>query len=506
MKKGSFVNLSLLLGVLALTVISAGCGNDAYTADTFILKFNRINDTDSLVTLCRKYMDASIDEHERFTLARLVAQKWKEIDPDGVRAYLQEKHDENPVVVRYLFLMGEVADDPKARIDYARQVIELSPVWPNGYLLLTETYIEELFPLPLWDREANPLYEELRNDTGKFMSLSRFSPEDSWAYRPEYEFHLFAGDAEEAGRALAKAQKLEGDWVRPYHWARLYAHQKKDDKLREKAEEEVALRIQELQASKEHRKEAVEELIDELLWDAQRWKTLIRQYKQEADWRENPAALVELAEVYAAAGQPLKAVDHLEQAAGLGWARYEYLTHESVFDLLHKNPRWDKLVAQVRGNWERTSTDRRIQTHNKRISRAIRDWYFTTAQGDTISAEHLFGKIAVLNFWTPRCETCVEAILPVVDSLAVQYQDEDDVVVYAVRIWDKGIALHKRHFQAEEYTVTPLFATPRQSAVFPIKELPYTCVLDREGRIRYELDRFYEGTYDMIDWMVQSLK
>ncbi len=504
-----FLNRYLGLCAMALLIsvaVLSGCGGLELTPEAFLQQYNAENNEDSLITLCRTYLDATIDEHNGFNLARLVAHKWDEIDPNGLQAYLQNLHAEDPVVVRYIYLLAENTDDPMKRLNYLREVIRLSPVWPLGYIAICQSYIAELFSLPEWERKDHPYNDELQKDIGKFFSLSKFDPDNPDAYEYEYRYLLFSGKADEAGRVLAHSTTLGAQWIRPLDWANVYAQQRKDDLMRREIIKEVARRISEGQVTEANRTAEEYRLTLDVLVNAQRGEDAVTRIKQEKNWKKDPDILYQLAHTQAATGKNTEALSSLEKAVDLGWNHIEVITDELVFADLHKHGKWKKLVAQIQHKWDRGQSYRKKHVLSERISKSVRPWSFCTSTGDTLTSQETFGKVVVLDFWSERCEACTETVMPVINDIAKEFDGNEQVQVYSVRIWDKGVKVHMAMFKEKNYAMTPLFANAQQTADFGVEQLPYTCVIDKSGTIRFELHGLHEGMKEKLTWMIQSLQ
>ena len=126
--------------------------------------------------------------------------------------------------------------------------------------------------------------------------------------------------------------------------------------------------------------------------------------------------------------------------------------------------------------------------HDQRLppatEKALWDATFEQADGQTLAMSTLKGRPLVINFWATWCPPCVEE-LPLLDRF---YQENK------IKGWQiLGIAIDQpsavRRFQAQFPVSYPLVLGGVQGHEFgtllgnPQGSLPYTLVLDRDGRI-----------------------
>lgn len=204
----------ILLLVIVIASI-AGCGKDRYTIDEFFNRHQLLHHDNDIIELCRDYLD-NVDD-ARFSL--FIAGKWKEVDPEGVNDYLNEKMEAGKFASKYHMILGDLASDPLKRVLHGRKAVELSPVWLPGYELLLRTYSDSLFVLPSIYAKKHPLFGYLPVDVPLFDKFTTIEPKNQVVWWPAYKYRVFSKDYEGARAVLEKANSLPKTWVIPLHFA-----------------------------------------------------------------------------------------------------------------------------------------------------------------------------------------------------------------------------------------------------------------------------------------------
>ena len=121
----------------------------------------------------------------------------------------------------------------------------------------------------------------------------------------------------------------------------------------------------------------------------------------------------------------------------------------------------------------------------KRISRPAPTFEVQKLDGEKITSEDLKGKAVVLTFWAGWCSPCIEE-LPYLQKLKEHNQN---VEFLAVNI-DQDSSMRRDMVASFRYQSAPLltFALSdlEMRKAFGSAEIPYTCIIDQNGQIRYE--------------------
>ena len=129
-----------------------------------------------------------------------------------------------------------------------------------------------------------------------------------------------------------------------------------------------------------------------------------------------------------------------------------------------------------------------IQSVEKeRILRSAPAFAVQKLDGEKITSEDLKGKAVVLTFWAGWCSPCIEE-LPYLQNLKAQFLKQN-VEFLAVNI-DQDSSMRRDMVASFRYQSAPLliFALGdlEMRKAFGSADIPYTCIIDQNGQIRYE--------------------
>ena len=129
-----------------------------------------------------------------------------------------------------------------------------------------------------------------------------------------------------------------------------------------------------------------------------------------------------------------------------------------------------------------------IQSVEKeRISRTAPTFEVQKLDGEKITSEDLKGKAVVLTFWAGWCSPCIEE-LPYLQNLKTRFLKQN-VEFLAINI-DQDGSMRRDMVASFRYQSAPLLTFAlgdlEMRKAFGSTEIPYTCIIDQNGQIRYE--------------------
>ena len=141
-----------------------------------------------------------------------------------------------------------------------------------------------------------------------------------------------------------------------------------------------------------------------------------------------------------------------------------------------------KAYAALKSGWDKKI----IQSVEKeRISRPAPAFEVQKLDGEKITSEDLKGKAVVVTFWAGWCSPCIEE-LPYLQKLKEHNQN---VEFLAVNI-DQDSSTRRDMVASFRYQSAPLLTFAlgdlEMREAFGSAEIPYTCIIDQNGQIRYE--------------------
>ena len=143
-----------------------------------------------------------------------------------------------------------------------------------------------------------------------------------------------------------------------------------------------------------------------------------------------------------------------------------------------------KAYASSKAEWDKKIIQR---VENERISRPAPTLAMQKLDGENITSADLQGRAVVVTFWAGWCSPCIKE-LPYLQKLKKQFY-EQNVEFLAVNIDQdssgrRGMVANFRYQSAPSLTF--VLGDLEMRKAFGSNEIPYTCIIDQDGQIRYE--------------------
>lgn len=143
-----------------------------------------------------------------------------------------------------------------------------------------------------------------------------------------------------------------------------------------------------------------------------------------------------------------------------------------------------KTYASLKAEWDKKIIQ---SVEKKRISRPVPTFEVQKLDGEKITLADLKGKAVVLTFWAGWCSPCIEE-LPYLQNLKAQFLKQN-VEFLAINI-DQDSSMRRDMVASFRYQSAPLLTFAlgdlEMRKAFGSAEIPYTCIIDQNGQIRYE--------------------
>ena len=121
----------------------------------------------------------------------------------------------------------------------------------------------------------------------------------------------------------------------------------------------------------------------------------------------------------------------------------------------------------------------------------------TDVQGSRFNLDGYRGRVTLVNFWATWCPACVEE-LPSLNNLVARYADQDfDVVSIDFRESEEKVAAFTKEISVDFPIL--LDTDGKVSMAWKVFSLPSSFIVDRQGRIRYSVNR-------AINWDTPALR
>ena len=488
----------ILLSALALLVIVAGAAADDYTADSWRERYDKVFEDDEIVALCREYMENSED----IEALRAAQDIWEDFEPDEAGAFISRMRDENPNSARSLYLYGRYIESATERVRTGREVVRLDPDWPYGYRLILATYGDSIFSGDEED-DTDELKAMLADDIPFFDRLIELAPDEDYPYYFKHRYLIYAKDYEGALEVLKDAPDPEARWASKSVYATVYAGLGRFDDALEASEEEADARIKQGWPA-EDREQYVYSTYRSALTDVGAYDKAL----EHAIWREDQvrdsSAVYDIACIYALMGNADESFAHLKRAVDMGWDQIEHTREDPDLEILHDDARWSDVLSSVQTGWDEGAEARKEETLASLISKDAYEWKHKDVEGNIVKLKDLRGNILILDFWATWCPPCIMA-MPVLNEF-VRNNMREDVKVFSIDVWEKGRKRQKRFMEENGYEMTLLYGDDKIVSEYGIRGIPYLCVIDKEGKIRYEETGYSPRLAENLIWWTESLR
>lgn len=81
----------------------------------------------------------------------------------------------------------------------------------------------------------------------------------------------------------------------------------------------------------------------------------------------------------------------------------------------------------------------------------------------------------------------------------------EGVHVFSINVWEKNPKKAKLFMEENGYTMTLLYGNKAIAKAYEVKGIPYLCVIDKNGKIRFEAKGYSEGLKEELVWWVNDL-
>jgi len=488
------------VGLLMVSfLLAAGLQASDYTLDNFKNQLEDLDQDDAIISLCRDYM-LNVDDID---FIRAVQNTWMEVDPDGVRAYSKQQMEQNPDSPKYLYLYGRTVDSDVQKVKIGRKAIELDPQWSYGYRLALATYVNALFDKNSNQDQIDSLTSMLPKDAPLFEKLVEVDSGAGYALQFLFNYQIYEKDFSGALNTLEKGKSSEAGWANNENTALVYAGLGRFDEARKLVDDEITAMLQQgLPADQETKYR--EMMYFSTLNAAGAYQEAVNYIKSIPGYNTSKDKLYDLACAYSKLGETDMAFQSLKQAIGNGWDLVDHTRDDADLESLHSDPRWEGIMAGVQLNWDNGAPERKAEALAGKVEKDAPEWTLPDADGNMVSLASLRGKILVLDFWATWCGPCRLA-MPMVDEFTKNYAT-DDILVFSVNVWERGKSKPLRFLKNNEYAMKLLYGNNDLAKAYGVTGIPYLCVIDKNGKIRFEETGYSPNLLEKLVWWTSDLE
>jgi thiol-disulfide isomerase/thioredoxin len=198
-----------------------------------------------------------------------------------------------------------------------------------------------------------------------------------------------------------------------------------------------------------------------------------------------------------------KAFSFLNLLASQETELYQWLLSDDELEPLRQDDRWENLLVQYKYSWEMSRENRRAETLSRKINKPAPLWELLDVEGNVIRLADLKGRILILDFWATWCGPCQKAMT--VLNNWVKNEIPIGVEVYSINVWENDPETVAAFMIDNDYAMTLLYGTDNLSTAYGFDGIPYLCVIDRDGNIRFEEKGYVEDLAENLTFWVEDL-
>ena len=499
-QKGKDNTMKTTIVILILSIFATiGMATD-FTIESFKAEVKELEDNAAIASLSQLYIEGTED----VDLIRTVQTQWQQTDSDGAFAYFEMQFKKNPKSAQAVYYFGRLQDSPLDKIKLGRKAIELDKKWPYGYRLVLAPY-SGLFSGREKPDNLELLMAELSNDAKYYRKLIKLVPDETYPLEFFYQYLMYSEKYKKALKTLDKRKAINPKSVSDRDYAVTFARLGKFDKALDFSRKMTDSALENERIKPEEYIQMLNRYHVGALRQAEAYEQIISWYKNQEGHENNGAALYDMACYYSLSGKSDLALASIVNAADQGWNEVNHLKRDSDLNSLHNNPGWENAVNKVQAAWDSGADERRKYTLESKFEKDAPEWALTNVAGDTVRLSDFRGQVVILDFWATWCGPCRLA-MPVLDNY-VQNEKPDGVQVFSINVWERDPEKAKDFFEETGYGMTLLYGHNDLSKMYEFTGIPYICLIDKNGRIRYEEKGYGEALGEsLITWTEDLLK
>ncbi|MBN1552661.1 redoxin domain-containing protein [bacterium] len=463
-------------------------------------KIKSAEDGTQIGTMCRQFVMESSDMEDMSKVVRYV---WMREDAEGARAAINELYQSKNKEPKYMYLMGLIEEDVMKKREYALNIFNIDASARAGYELLAEIYTAGFFMADDLSDDKMKLKKTLHEDHAYFdKMLSLENPSMTMSYSV-FEYLLYMERLDEALNWLEKARSTDQDWVSDVMFARVYARKGEYSKAKKSSEAAVENFITKGQVKAEDKETIVRSLYSYVLIDSKAYDQALEYTKSLPDAETDSSSLYTLACIYALKGESDLAIENLNKAAKYGWDQVDHTKSDPDLIALHDHPRWEESINNVQAAYDRGAESRRKESLAQKIEKDAPLWSLKDNNGTLVKLEDFKGSIVILDFWATWCRPCLMA-MPVLDKWCKEKKPEN-VKVFSINVFERNVKKAVEIFEKQSFAMTLLYGNDDVAKAYGVEGIPYICVIDKQGKIRFEERGFSPLLADNLDIWIADL-
>ncbi|MBN1295850.1 TlpA family protein disulfide reductase [bacterium] len=498
--------------VLLIALASGLCLADKYSQDDLFTKLRASGSTEEANAVFSDF----VKNAPNLELAQGVYQMWEANAGDDARACLESMKADPASVGRLRYFEGAAKKNLADRIASARQVIAADANAFDGYALLFDTYTTWLFGEPLGDRpgRSGPSDEDLKRlkdgfneDNLKMVRIKEWKDAGEYvnpvtrymAYYAAYKNH-----PDDMYKYMKEGEAMGADWIDYSHLAVAAVRMGRIDEGKTYIDKYVDLWISRGAVQENQRADMTDSMVRYALVYGRAYDEAIAHIKAKPEYADNADNLYNLAAICALKGATDAVFEHLNLAIAKGFSDTVLIAEDTDFTAYRTDPRWAEITGKVKENWDAGDAQRSKDAVALKIDLPAPEWTLSDPTGKSYAlADYKGKKVVVLDFWATWCGPCMMA-MPKLDEWCKNEKPEH-VEVFSINTWERKPDEAKKMFTDRKFSMTLLMDGDTVAQNYKVSGIPYICLIDKDGHIRYEMKGFSPELEQNLTYWVKDL-
>ncbi|MDD4310547.1 MAG: TlpA disulfide reductase family protein [Candidatus Cloacimonetes bacterium] len=500
------INILATLGVLvrsfkALWALAlfwlAACLLQAAAIDDFMAKASQTEGKDATLQLINEYLPLlkSVEE------LRELQNVWHKTDAETCTAHFlaaEKAEPQNPI---YRYLNIRFMEDSQAQFTAAKALCTDFPNFYWGYRVFCAVYTGMLLQS---EQEAKTAHIDDATDIAIIQEGLKQFPQDEYLIIMQFHRFRLAGDAIQAENYLLKlssAPAINSNWRQI---STFLENNKRINVFQVLFPLVLQNAISKGQVAGSDSLNIYNQQYLKALNGMQDWAKISLFFTENPKLKQDAEFAYFYENLLIAQEKPEPLLDHLDAMIDKGIKDYTDISGDERLKDLHKNKRWNPLLAKAKGKWDADEPSRKTEALSHRDNLPAPLWELPDAKGNMVKLSDCKGQVVILDFWATWCSPCRKA-MPALHQW-MQESMPKGVKVFSINVWDaQNAEKAKQYFTENGYAMTLLFAQDTISADYEFTGIPYICVIDKQGFLAYSQSGYSPTLEENLSWWVSEL-
>jgi len=458
------------------------------------------NETDALKVI-HEYISQTDDIED----LRLLQNYWLKLNPEECKIFFTTLKEKTPKDMKYIYLWARSTEDISIQIKTGRSLVKSHPDFEYGYKLLLTTYQKELFSTPdARHPSAQTLLKDFKRDKKYFDSYLLRFPKSENAIYLSLSMLVWENKVSAANRLLAKAVDSEASWLTWQFYTDYYLRTNQLLMLQTYLRRMVDTSKAAKNLTPAEKEAKFEETYLGTLLMGESYPAFLDYVNTHPSVLENLQVQKMLLMVYVYQGDNDHAFEQLDILLAKPNDYYGWLVTDNELAPLRADPRWNPKMEEFKRYWDLGSAKRKTAVLATKFSKPAPLWELKDINGDIVRLTDQKGSIVILDFWATWCGPCKDA-MPVLDNWMKSKMPEG-VKVYSINVWERDLAQVAPFMIDNKYGMTLLYGDNLISKAYDFDGIPYLCVIDKEGNIRFEAKGYAPELSENLSFWTEDLQ